>query len=87
MLAIGILQILAGAAIFIGTLGAGTNFASALINEGAFDIITAVVDCIILRDFSWTSYLEMKAVTFTTALITAGGSSILSAIKLLGKAV
>lgn len=75
--AIGLAQIVAGAALAVFTCGAGSSIGLGLISEGIGDIITAVKDGIINRDFDWTSYGIQKAISLTVSVACAG----LGAIK------
>ncbi len=61
-----------GAALAVFTLGAGTSFAMGLMTEGVSDLITAVKDGIINRDFSWASYAIQKAISITVSIVCAG---------------
>ncbi|CAF0923021.1 unnamed protein product [Adineta steineri] len=80
---IGIAQLVGGAAIAVFSLGAGTTVGMGLIYEGVCDLITAVKDGIINRDFSWVSYGIQKAISLTVSLVCAGMGAIKDAAKTL----
>ncbi|XP_068631404.1 uncharacterized protein [Battus philenor] len=77
LLGIGLGQLIIGAAITVFSLGAGANFGMAFISEGISDIITAVKDGIINRDFDWATWALMKIISVTVSIVCAG----LKAIK------
>ncbi|CAF3062018.1 unnamed protein product [Rotaria sp. Silwood2] len=79
--ALGIAQLVAGAALTVFTLGAGASIGMGLITEGVSDLITAVKDGIINRDFSWVSYGIQKAISLTVSLVCAGLGAIKDAAK------
>ncbi|CAF1398910.1 unnamed protein product [Adineta steineri] len=79
--ALGMAQLIGGAAIAVFTLGAGTSIGMGLITEGVSDLITAVKDGIINRDFSWVSYVIQKAISLTVSLVCAGLGAIKDAAK------
>lgn len=79
--ALGIGQLIAGAALAVFTLGAGASIGMGLITEGVSDLITAVKDGIINRDFSWVSYGIQKAINLTVSLVCAGLGAIKDAAK------
>ncbi len=79
--ALGIAQLVAGAALTVFTLGAGASIGMGLIIEGVGDLITAVKDGIINRDFSWISYGIQKAISLTVSLVCAGLGAIKDAAK------
>ncbi|CAM4888627.1 unnamed protein product [Rotaria socialis] len=74
-------QIVGGAALAVFTLGAGSTIGMGLLSEGISDLITAVVDGIINRDFSWASYAIQKAISMTVSLVCAGLGAIKDAAK------
>ncbi|CAF1368755.1 unnamed protein product [Didymodactylos carnosus] len=78
---LGIAQIVAGGALAVFTLGAGSSFAMDLISEGVGDLIIAVKDGIINRDFSWASYGIQKAISLTVSIVCAGLGAIKDAAK------
>ena len=69
---LGLVQLVGGAALAVFTLGVGTSFAMGLMTEGVSDLITAVKDGIINRDFSWASYAIQKAISITVSIVCAG---------------
>lgn len=77
LLLLGLAQLVGGAALMVFTLGAGASFGMGLISEGISDIITAVKDGIINRDFNWVTWAIEKAISITVSVICAG----LSAMK------
>ena len=79
--ALGLAQLVAGAALTVFTLGAGASIGMGLITEGVSDLITAVKDGIINRDFSWVSYGIQKAISLTVSLVCAGLGAIKDAAK------
>ena len=79
--ALGLTQLVAGAALAVFTLGAGASIGMGLITEGVSDLITAVKDGIINRDFSWVSYGIQKAISLTVSLACAGLGAIKDAAK------
>ncbi|CAF4121327.1 unnamed protein product [Rotaria magnacalcarata] len=79
--ALGLSQLVAGAALAVFTLGAGASIGMGLITEGVSDLITAVKDGIINRDFSWVSYGIQKAISLTVSLVCAGLGAIKDAAK------
>ncbi|CAF1345422.1 unnamed protein product, partial [Didymodactylos carnosus] len=74
---IGLAQIIIGGALAVFILGVGSTIGMGLISEGISDIIIAVKDGIINRDFSWASYAIQKAISLTVSIVCAG----LGAIK------
>jgi hypothetical protein len=44
----------------------------ALMTEGFNDMVTAVKDCLINRDFSWKSYGIQKAISVVATILTCG---------------
>ncbi|CAG9116150.1 unnamed protein product [Plutella xylostella] len=76
LLVLGLGQLIAGAALAVYTLGSGATLAMNLITEGISDIITAVKDGIINRDFSWASWAIQKAISITISVVCAGMSAI-----------
>lgn len=78
---IGLGQILAGAAIAVFTLGAGSSIGMGMITEGVGDLITTVKSGIINRDFSWASYGIQKAISYTVSLVCFGLGAIKDAAK------
>lgn len=79
--ALGLAQIVGGAALAVFTLGAGASIGMGLLSEGISDLITAVKDGIINRDFSWVSYGIQKAISLTVSLVCAGLGAIKDAAK------
>ncbi|CAM2721942.1 unnamed protein product [Rotaria socialis] len=79
--ALGIAQLVGGAAIAVFSLGAGTSVGMGLMFEGVSDLINAVKDGIINRDFSWVSYGIQKAISLTVSLVCAGMGAIKDAAK------
>lgn len=79
--ALGLAQLVGGAAIAVFSLGAGATIGMGLIFEGVSDLITAVKDGIINRDFSWVSYGIQKAISLTVSLVCAGMGAIKDAAK------
>ncbi|CAM2724787.1 unnamed protein product [Rotaria socialis] len=79
--AIGLAQVVGGAALAVFTLGAGSSIGMGLLTEGISDLITAVKDGIINRDFSWVSYGIQKAISLTVSLVCAGFGAIKDAAK------
>ncbi|XP_013143742.1 PREDICTED: uncharacterized protein LOC106107433 [Papilio polytes] len=77
LLGIGFGQLVIGAAITVFSLGAGSSIGMGLISEGVGDIITAVKDGIINRDFDWATWALMKVISLTVSVVCAG----LKAIK------
>ncbi|KPI98945.1 Protein translocase subunit secA [Papilio xuthus] len=77
LLGIGFGQLIIGAAITVFSLGAGATIGMGLITEGISDIITAVKDGIINRDFDWAMWALMKVISLTVTVVCAG----LKAIK------
>lgn len=69
---IGLAQIVAGAALAVLTVGTATHFGIGLVGEGVSDIITAVKDGIIHRDFSWSKWGCDKLVSMSVTIFTAG---------------
>ncbi|MDR0329936.1 MAG: hypothetical protein LBH99_04700 [Rickettsia sp.] len=78
---LGLGQLIAGGAIAVFTLGAGSTIGMGLISEGVSDLITAIKDGIINRDFSWESYGIQKAISITVSLVCAGLGAIKDAAK------
>ncbi|CAF5088689.1 unnamed protein product, partial [Rotaria sp. Silwood1] len=62
LMALGLAQVVGGAAIAVFSLGAGSSIGLGLLSEGISDLITAVKDGIINRDFSWVAYGIQKAI-------------------------
>ena len=81
LMALGLIQIIGGAAIAVFTLGAGSTIGIGLLSEGVSDLITAVKDGIINRDFSWAAYGVQKAITLTVSIVCAGLGAIKDAAK------
>ncbi|CAF4493041.1 unnamed protein product, partial [Didymodactylos carnosus] len=79
--ALGLAQLVRGAALVVFTLGAGASIGLGFIIEGVGDLITAVKDGIINRDFNWVSYGIQKAISLTVSLVCAGLSGIKDAAK------
>ncbi|KPJ20365.1 Protein translocase subunit secA [Papilio machaon] len=77
LLGIGFGQLIIGAAITVFSLGTGATIGMGLITEGVSDIITAVKDGIINRDFDWAMWGLMKVISLTVSVVCAG----LKAIK------
>jgi preprotein translocase subunit SecA len=78
---LGLGQIIGGAAIVVFSLGAGSTVGMGLLFEGVSDLITAVKDGIINRDFSWISYGIQKAISIAVSLVCAGLGAIKDAAK------
>ncbi len=78
---LGLAQVVAGSAIAVFSLGAATSFGIGLITEGVGDLITAVKDGIINRDFSWESWGIQKAISFTVSIVCAGLGALKAAAK------
>jgi preprotein translocase subunit SecA len=72
VMAIGLVQMIGGAAMAVFSLGAATQFALGFIAEGVSDLITAVMDGIINRDFSWAAWGMQKAISLTISIACAG---------------
>jgi hypothetical protein len=53
----------------------------ALMSEGISDMIIAVKDCLINRDFSWKSYGIQKAISIIATIICCGKLSVLIFLK------
>ena len=81
LMALGLAQVVGGAALAVFTLGAGSSIGMGLLSEGISDLITAVKDGIINRDFSWVSYGIQKAISLTVSLVCAGMGAIKDAAK------
>ncbi|CAM4982218.1 unnamed protein product [Rotaria socialis] len=79
--ALGIAQLVSGAALAVFSLGAGASIGMGLMFEGVSDLITAVKDGIINRDFSWATYGIQKAISLTVSLVCAGFGAIKNAAK------
>ncbi|CAF3974687.1 unnamed protein product, partial [Rotaria sp. Silwood1] len=60
---------------------AGSSIGLGLLSEGISDLITAVKDGIINRDFSWVAYGIQKAISLTVSIVCAGLSAIKDAAK------
>ncbi len=78
---LGLAQIIGGAAIAVFSLGAGASIGLGLLSEGVGDLITAVKDGIINRDFSWVAYGIQKAISLTVSIVCAGLGAIKDAAK------
>ncbi|CAF1431542.1 unnamed protein product, partial [Didymodactylos carnosus] len=78
---LGLAQIIVGGALAVFTLGAGSSIGMGLISERVSDLITAVKDGIINRDFSWASYAVQKAISLTVSIVCAGLGAIKDAAK------
>lgn len=70
--ALGALQFTAGVLLTVFTMGAGAVIGRALISEGINDIITAVKDCLINRNFNWKDYAIQKAISIVVTVLTCG---------------
>ncbi|KAK0174293.1 hypothetical protein PV327_011004, partial [Microctonus hyperodae] len=81
LLTLGLTQLIIGAALTVFTLGAGATFGMSLIIEGISDIITAIKDGIINRDFDWATWIIQKAISLTVSIICAGFSGIKDVVK------
>ena len=79
--ALGLAQLIAGAAITVFSLGSGITVGMGLMVEGVSDLIIAVKDGIINRDFSWVTYGIQKAISLTVSLVCAGMGAIKDAAK------
>lgn len=69
---IGLAQMVAGAAIAIFSFGAASSFGIGMIMEGVSDVVTAVRDGIINRNFDWKNWGIMKAISYTVSIVVAG---------------
>lgn len=78
---IGLVQMVAGAAFILFTCGLGATIGSAFLSEGISDLITAVQDGIINRDFNWKSWGIQKAISLTVSVICAGVSAVKDVLK------
>lgn len=81
LLCIGLGQLIIGAALTVFTLGAGASIGMGLISEGVSDIITAVKDGIINRDFDWVTWALMKIISLAVSVVCAGIKAIKDAAK------
>ena len=81
VLLIGIVQIVAGAAIAVFSFGAAASFGVGMIMEGVSDVVTAVVDGIINRNFSWKNWTIMKAISYTVSIVCAGLGALKNMVK------
>ncbi|XP_076279535.1 uncharacterized protein LOC143208734 [Lasioglossum baleicum] len=72
LLLLGLGQLVAGAALTVFTLGGGASFGMGLITEGISDIVTAVKDGIINRDFDWARWAIEKAISLVVSVACAG---------------
>lgn len=81
LLTLGFTQLIVGAALAVFTLGAGASLAMSLIIEGISDIITAIKDGIINRDFDWATWAIQKAISITVSIICAGFSGVKDVVK------
>ncbi|CAF3462152.1 unnamed protein product [Rotaria socialis] len=81
LMTLGLAQVVGGAALAVFSLGAGSTIGMGLLSEGISDLITAVKDGIINRDFSWISYGIQKAISLTVSLVCAGLGAIKDAAK------
>lgn len=79
----GLAQMVAGAALMVYTLGTGATFGAGLLTDGIGDLITAVQDGIINRDFSWKTWGIQKVISLTISVACAG----LKAMKDVAKTV
>ncbi|UJR34812.1 hypothetical protein I4U23_027593 [Adineta vaga] len=78
---LGIVQIVAGAALAVYTAGIGSAIGTALIAEGVSDLIIIVQRGIINRDFDWKSYGIQKAISLTVAIVCVGFGAMLDVAK------
>lgn len=78
---IGLGQLVGGAALAVFTLGAGASIGMGMMSEGVSDLITAVKDGIINRDFSWAQWGIQKAISMAVSLVCAGMGAIKDAAK------
>lgn len=74
---IGLVQMTAGVALIVYSVGSGASIGITLLSEGILDIVTAVKDGIINRNFSWSTWGIQKAIVLTVSIAFAG----LAAIK------
>ncbi|XP_049884016.1 uncharacterized protein LOC126379352 isoform X1 [Pectinophora gossypiella] len=81
LLGIGLGQIIIGAALTVFTLGAGATIGAGLISEGVSDIITAIKDGIINRDFDWATWALMKVISVAVSVVCAGFKAIKDAAR------
>lgn len=81
LLCIGLGQLIIGAALTVFTLGAGASIGMGLISEGVSDIITAIKDGIINRDFDWATWALMKVISIAVSVVCAGFKAIKDAAK------
>jgi|GEM_PF-2411674 len=72
LMIMGICQIVAGAVLTVCTLGIAASIGSGMLLEGVSDLITAVRDGIINRNFDWKSWGIQKAISFTVSIVCAG---------------
>ncbi len=79
--AIGLAQVIAGGTMAVFTLGIGISGGVGLILEGVGDVITAIVDGVIRRDFSWASWGLQKVVSLSVSIVCAGIASFKAAAK------
>jgi preprotein translocase subunit SecA len=77
---IGLVQLVAGAVLTVCTLGVMASVGSGLMSEGVSDMITAVKDGIINRDFNWESWGIQKAISLAVSVICAGLSALKNAV-------
>ncbi|CAF4292542.1 unnamed protein product [Rotaria sp. Silwood2] len=86
VLVMGLIQIVGGEALAVLSLGAASNLGMGFISEGVGDLIVAIKDGIINKDFDWTSYGIQKAISFTVSLVCAGLGAIKDAAKTIASA-
>ena len=87
LMAMAFVQILAGAILTVCSLGFAASIGCGLLSEGVSDLITAVKDVLINRDFNWKSWGMQKAISFAVSLISAGIGAIKAAVKAGAEAV
>jgi hypothetical protein len=78
---IGLGQMIAGAALFVFTVGAGFSVGMGLLMEGISDVITSIKDGIFFRNFSWKSWGIQKVISYTVSIVCAGMSALKNAAK------
>eukprot|EP00392_Amoebophrya_sp_AT5.2_P010211 g10264.t1 len=72
LLILGVLQIVAGALLVVFSSGAAASIGLGLISEGVSDIICAVKDVHINKNFDWKSWGVNKVVSLAVSMISAG---------------
>ena len=74
---LGMVQLIIGVAVMVGSLGSGTFLASGLISEGIGDMMFAL-ESAYTGYFSWKSYAIHKAISLAFTVITCGVGAYLS---------